>query len=678
LLMAPYAVAHFKLGMQLAGQDMTPAQREKWAYDFSGDERLGVYLTNTLEEAERKAETLFGPSRVISQEANAALKIKSELPILAVIGNPPYSGHSANRSWEMKEGKRVPTFIGHLIQDYYSVDGQPLGEKNPKWLQDDYVKFIRWGQWRIAQTGAGILAFITNHGYLDNPTFRGMRRSLMNAFTEIYVLDLHGNSKKKERVPDGSPDENVFDIQQGVTLGIFVKEPHKEGPAKVFHADMWGARENKYKCLFESAIETTTWTALSPRAPVYLFVPQDTDLLTEYQRGWKLPDVFPVNSVGIVTARDSLTIHWSKESVWTTVSEFAELTPEHAREEYGLGPDARDWKVTLAQEDIRTSGPRRDAIVPLLYRPFDNRLTYYTGRSRGFLCMPRPEVMGHMLSGENLALLATRQTRDKWDTFPTRTPVGHKSLSAYDITSLFPLFLSPAATENEKAQGELQGVAAKRANLKSSFIADLEKKVGLSYVISTEGDSEKALNPEDVFNYIYALFHSPTYWRRYAEFLKSDFPRVPLTSDVKQFRVLCGLGAELVALHLLESPMLGKPIARYPVTGPNIIEKSFPKYFAPGEPEPGKGTPLPAGRVYISKSEPQNRAKGQYFEGVPPEVWNFHIGGYQVCEKWLKDRRGRILNYDDLEHYRKVVTALSETIRLMAEIDAAIPKWPIE
>ena len=597
-----------------------------------------------MEEAERKAETLFGPLRVISQEANAALKIKSELPILAVIGNPPYSGHSANRSWEMKEGKRVPTFIGHLIQDYYSVDGQPLGEKNPKWLQDDYVKFIRWGQWRIERTGAGILAFITNHGYLDNPTFRGMRRSLMNAFTEIYVLDLHGNSKKKERAPDGSPDENVFDIQQGVALGIFLKEPGKAGPAKVFHADLWGVRENKYKWLFESGIETTKWMGLSPEAPVYLFVPQDTDLLAEYQRGWKLPEVFSVNSVGIVTARDSLTIHWSRESVWSTVREFAESTPEEARERYELGPDAQDWKVELAQKDIRDCGPDRAKISPLMYRPFDFRFTYYTGRASGFICRPRPEAMRHMLNGENLALLATRQTRDEWDAFATRRPVGHKSLSAYDITSLFPLFLSEAATETERAQGKLPGVAAKRANLESRFISDLEKRVGLSFVVETECDAKKTFGPEDVFNYIYAVFHSPTYRTRYAEFLKSDFPRVPLTSDVKQFRVLCGLGAELVALHLLESPKLGKPIARYPVTGPNIVEKGFPKYLAPGEPAPGKGTPLPAGRVYVNKSGAVSsggvRDTSQYFEGVPPEVWNFHIGGYQVCEKWLKDRRG--------------------------------------
>ena len=677
LLMAPYAVAHFKLGMQLAGQDMTPAQREKWAYDFSGDERLGVFLTNTLEEAERKAETLFGPLRVISQEGNAALKIKSELPILAVIGNPPYSGHSANRSWEMKEGKRVPTFIGHLIQDYYSVDGQPLGEKNPKWLQDDYVKFIRWGQWRIERTGAGILAFITNHGYLDNPTFRGMRRSLMNTFTEIYVLDLHGNSKKKERAPDGSPDENVFDIQQGVTLGIFVKEPDKVGPAKVFHVDLWGMREDKYKYLFESGIETTGWTELSPKAPVYLFVPQNTDLLAEYQTGWKLPDISPVNSVGIVTARDSLSIHWSTDSAWKTVTEFANLNPEDARQKYELGADAQDWKVELAQSDIQESGPNQAKISPLMYRPLDYRFTYYTGRASGFICRPRPEVMRHMLNGKNLALLATRQTRDKWDVFATRTPVGHKSLSAYDITSLFPLFLYQGASDDEKAQGQLQGVATKGTNLEPSFITELEKKLGVSFLVDSLGELKKTFGPEDIFNYIYAVLYSPTYRTRYAEFLKSDFPRVPLTSDVKLFRSLCGLGADLVALHLLESPKLAKPIARYPLTGPNLVEKGFPKYLAPGELEPGKSKPLTAGRVYISKDDPQSGAKGQYFEGVPPEVWNFQIGGYQVCEKWLKDRRGRTLVYDDLEHYRKVVTALSETIRLMAEIDAAIPKWPI-
>ncbi|MDP2896754.1 MAG: N-6 DNA methylase [bacterium] len=225
LLMAPYAVAHFKLGMQLAGHDLpSDALRDQWAYDFEGAERLGIYLTNTLEQAARKSEMLF--ARFITQESEEAARIKRDIPIMVVLGNPPYAGHSANRSWEIDErGKKVRTFIGQLLQGYYYVDGNPLGERNPKWLQDDYVKFIRFGQWRIERTGAGILAFITNHGYLDNPTFRGMRQQLMKTFDEIYVLDLHGNAKKKEVCPDGSKDENVFDIQQGVAIALMVKLP---------------------------------------------------------------------------------------------------------------------------------------------------------------------------------------------------------------------------------------------------------------------------------------------------------------------------------------------------------------------------------------------------------------------------------------------------------------------
>jgi len=225
LLMAPYAVAHFKLGMQLAAQDLDDSLRKKWAYDFSGNERLQVFLTNTIEEVEQKAGLLYGPLRVIADEAEAASKAKTQLPIMVIMGNPPYSGHSANASWRMNaEGKKTPTFIGRLMQDYYFVDGKPLAEKNPKWLQDDYVKFLRWAQWRIEKTGAGILAFITNHGYLDNPTFRGMRQNLMKTFDNIYLIDLHGNAKKKEKCPDGSKDENVFDIQQGVAIAIMVKD----------------------------------------------------------------------------------------------------------------------------------------------------------------------------------------------------------------------------------------------------------------------------------------------------------------------------------------------------------------------------------------------------------------------------------------------------------------------
>ncbi|MGH9401040.1 MAG: type ISP restriction/modification enzyme, partial [Terriglobia bacterium] len=646
LLMAPYAVAHFKLGMQLAGYDLTPAQQEKWAYDFSGEERLGVYLTNTLEEAERRAETLFGPLRVISQEANAAAGIKRDLPILAVIGNPPYSGHSANRSkiervlkpgdtYTILSGGPLPeqrvtktrkarkemkiqteTFIGRLIQEYYYADGKPLGEKTAKWLQDDYAKFIRWGQWRIDRTGAGILAFITNHGYLDNPTFRGMRQSLMDLFTDIYVLNLHGNSKKKERCPDGSPDENVFDIQQGVTLGIFVKEPDKAGPGKVFHADVWGLRGSKYQYLFETDVQRTRWAEVFPKSPDYLFVPQDTDLLAEYRCGWATTEIFSQYGAGMTTARDHVVIDFEESPLVERASLFRDSKDSDADLCGKLGiPEKKGWNIRNARKLIQGERDLRKHIKPLLYRPFDRRLIFYHD---SLVWRTVRQVMGHMICGENVGLLATRQTRDKWDTFATRLPVGHKSLSAYDITTLFPLYFCQVPNGEEKTQGQFQQIMTKQANLEQEFVAEIEKRLGLLFVSDGKGDvapgfspasqggadlkvGATTFGPEDVFNYIYAVFYSPTYRTRYAEFLKSDFPRVPLTSNLGLFRSLCELGGELVALHLLESPTLEKPIARYPVKGPDLVDRGFPKYVAPGDPEPGTGAPLKAGRVYINR-----------------------------------------------------------------------------
>jgi len=685
LLMAPYAVAHFKLGMQLAGHDMALAQRVKWAYDFSGDERLGVFLTNTLEEAERRAETLFGPLRVITQEANAASDLKRNMPILAVIGNPPYSGHSANKG----------EWIQNLVEDYKRDCPELYKPAQAKWLQDDYVKFIRWGQWRIERTGAGVLAFITNHGYLDNPTFRGMRRRLMKDFSDIYILNLHGSSKKKEVSPDGSKDENVFDIQQGVAIGVFVREPDRHDGPRVHYADLWGERELKYSRLFQLDIQTTRWTELNPGAPLYLFVPQDADLLCEYERGWKLPDAMNQNgdpAPGIVTTQDEFAISWDSEDAKEKVRELlATASEEEARALFRLCSQSQ-WNYRRAKEELH-NGAWKKRVKPILYRPFDLRWTVYDSN---VAVHRRERVMAHMLSGENLGLSTTRSVEigeGFQHVFCARTIIQHHTVSLKEVNFLFPLYLYPKGegeTTGQKTLTEKPTRSSRRqANLNPQFIADLEKRLGLSFVSDGKGDLKKTFGPEDVFNYIYAVFHSPAYRTRYAEFLKSDFPRVPLTSDLNLFRDLCAKGAELVALHLLESPKLEKPIARYPVKGPDLVDKGFPKYVSPGEPEPflvAQGSPpslaalprLKEGRVYINKGDPQSEATGQYFEGVPPEVWNFHIGGYQVCEKWLKDRRGRTLTYDDLEHYCKVVTALSETIRLMAEIDAAIPKWPIE
>jgi len=645
--MAPYAVAHLKLGLLL---------REK-GFDFPPGQRLGVYLTNTLERGIKQAEALLGPIGYIAEESNAAAHVKQEDPIEVVLGNPPYAGHSANASMRQipdpltGKMKTERTWIGSLIEDYKQADGKPLGEKNPKWLHDDYVKFLRWGQWRITQTGRGVLAMITNHGYLDNPTFRGMRQQLMQTFSEIYLLNLHGNTKKKEICPDGSKDENVFDNQQGVAIGLFVKVPGLLGAAKVQYADLWGTREGKNKNLAEMEVISTPWRELQPCSPFYLFVPQDTDLRAEYDRGWLVNEIFPLNSVGIVTARDSLTIHWTRQEVMDTVKDFANLDSESAREKYHLGKDVRDWKVDLAQKDLKSSGLKEELVTPVLYRPFDVRFTYYTGQTRGFICMPPPEVMGHMLAGENLGLISARSNKSQkpdhffCSQFIMETKCGESTTQS----ALFPLYIYP---KDLFVKGKRSG------NINPAFKEDLSAKVGLSFVPDGRGDLQTTTGPDDVFSYAYSVFHSPTYRKRYSEFLKGDFPRLPLTGNKALFAALVGLGAELIDLHLMESPALDKLITRFPVAGSQKME--------------GVRYQDSARRVYINSE--------QYFEGVPPEVWAFTIGGYQVCHKWLKDRKGRTLTFEDLQHYQKIIVALAETIRLMGEIDAAIEAhggWPI-
>lgn len=632
LLMAPYAVAHMKLGLQL----------KESGYDFEADERLRVYLTNTLEEAhEMTGLPLF--TQWLTEEASSASNVKRDSPIMVVLGNPPYSGHSANTGeWIAGLLRGNDRATHQKTGNYFEVDGGPLGERNPKWLNDDYVKFIRFAQWRIEQTGYGVLAFVTNHGYLDNPTFRGMRQSLIQCFDDIYLLDLHGNSKKKEKAPDGGKDENVFDIQQGVAIGIFVKhERASNQPATVRHADLFGEREGKYRWLAECDLKSTTWRTLQPQAPFYLFVPQDETLRAEYEQGWKITDIMPVNSVGIVTARDALTIHWNRDDAWQTVKDFATLPPEDAREKYALGKDSQDWKVPLAQADLRTSGPDETSLAPILYRPFDVRHTYYTGKPSGFLCRPRNEVMQHMLQGKNIGLIFMRQValEDSYNHFGVSTALVDNRCfySNKGIMSFAPLYLYP---KPDKADLFDKRDSSRAPNLSPAFLAALTDQLGY------------APSPEDCLHYAYAVFYSPTYRSRYTDFLKIDFPRLPLTSDAKLFRNLCALGQQLVGLHLMDTA--APAICRYPVAGDNKVETA--RYAD--------------GRVYINA--------GQYFEGVPDEVWGFHVGGYQVAHKWLKDRKGRQLSYDDLTHYQQVMAALAETIRLQAEIDQAIPQWPIQ
>jgi len=626
LLMAPYAVAHLKIGMQL----------EQTGYKFGSDQRLGIYLTNTLEEAAKKSEQLF--AGWVAEEANAAARIKRDEPILVVLGNPPYSNFG-----RMNRGK----WILSLLDDYK----RDLHEKKLN-LDDDFIKFIRFAQWRIEKTGHGIIGLITNNVYLDGITHRRMRECLMNTFNEIYVLNLHGNLRKKETAPDGSVDKNVFDIQQGVAISMFVKLPSTKG-CRIFHADLWGKREGKYKTLWDSKQDNIHWREIKPKSPSFFLVPKDLKKESEYAQYWSIRDIFIISGNAIKTERDHISIHFSMDDIRKTVEDFKTLDVQFLRQKYELNEDSRDWKVCRAKEDV-ISHDKENYYKQILYRPFDFRFTWYSGVSKGFIGTPGFALMQHMLSNKSLGLLAMRQYEyevpDYCYFLASRLLTECRIfVSNRGIASCFPLYIEPALKKNDG----LSGFFDRRPNLSPAFLKALAEKLKLSQTETFR--LPKGISPEDIFHYAYAVFHSPTYRTRYAEFLKIDFPRLPLTSSLKLFRALAVKGEELVSYHLLESPKVNDFITGFPIKGDNIVEKV--QYTDKDE------------RVWINKT--------QYFGGVPEAVWEFHIGGYQVCEKWLKGRKGRKLSYDDIQHYQKIVVALNETIRLMTKIDALIPSWPI-
>jgi type I restriction-modification system DNA methylase subunit len=619
LMMAPYAIGHLKIGFLL----------DELGYKLQDDDRFKLYLTNTLEVEDIEQSNIPGLSS-LSEESMLAGNIKKSEPILVILGNPPYSGFSANSNdWTEKLLKQ--NIDGAL--SYYEVDGKPLGEKNPKWLQDDYVKFLRFAQWKIHKAGKGIVGMITNHSYLDNPTFRGMRQSLMNTFNEIYILDLHGNSLKKETTPSGGKDENVFDIRQGTAIALFVKQEQKSG-CKVFHLDLFGLRDDKYRWLEKNDFCQELYEKIHPQSPYYFFIKRDTENIQNYLKWHKITDIFPVNSVGIVTARDKLTIQWSENDVLKTIMHFSSLEPKMARIAYNLGKDVRDWKVNFAQKDLVDSELDRNKVVPILYRPFDTRYTYYTGKSRGFLCMPRPEVMQHMLERENIGLITTRQM-DKSGIEPVfisdKIIDSHSITSAVSISYFFPLYLHPPLDKHDLfvAEGE-----TKKVNIAFGVLADLKRKY------------KKQPEPEEILYYIYAVLYSNIFREKYAEFLKIDFPRVPFVKSYDLFEKAADLGKKLAQLHLLKSSELNYPISKFKGEGDDFVI-SKPVYKSEEE------------RIYI------NREK--YFDNVTEEVWNYHIGGYQVLAKYLKSRKGRKM--EEVRHFCKVITALQKTIELQNEID---------
>lgn len=629
LMMAPYAIGHIKVSFLL----------EELGYTMKDDERFKLYLTNTL-DMEDLQQTRIPGLESLSEESHHAGRVKKEEPILVIMGNPPYSGHSANKN-DWTESLLKEDLDG--AQSYYKVDGKPLGEKNPKWLQDDYVKFLRFAQWKIHKAGQGIVAMITNHSYLDNPTFRGMRQSLMNTFNEIYILDLHGNSLKKETTPEGGKDVNVFDIQQGVAIAIMVKEKRMKG-CKLYVNDLYGTREEKYHWLDKTPFSKKKYEPEKPAAPFYFLKKTHTKGIENYLEWMSVQEIFPVNSVGIVTARDDLTIKWSAMEVLNTVRNFARMEPELARQTYNLGKDARDWQIKLAQDDLKRVRTEPEYVASIMYRPFDCRFTYYTGVSRGFHCMPRYDVMKHILR-ENLGLVTVRQVAEGIfnHSFITNILVESRvTLSNKGIAYIFPLYLYSDEDKKKKKAGiqtmmlfEPEPVYDKKGrkpNISNKVFAMLENAY------------KKKPSPEQILYYCYAILYSNTYREKYAEFLKIDFPRIPFTADYQLFVKMAGLGEELAQLHLLKSKALNHPVVKYRGTGEDMIEK--PVYDEEG------------GYVFINKTK--------YFEGITAAMWNYQIGGYRVLDKYLKDRKGRAMS--DPVTYCRIASAISATIELQQQI----------
>lgn len=589
LLMASYAMAHLQLDLLLT----------ETGYKPTTNQRFRVYLTNSLEESHPDTGTLF--ANWLSTEANEANHIKRDAPVMCVIGNPPYSGESANKGdWIMK-----------LMEDYKKEPGgkEKLKERNPKWINDDYVKFLRYGQHFIEKNGSGILAFINPHGFLDNPTFRGMRWHLLKTYDKIYTIDLHGNSKKKETGPDGSADTNVFDIMQGVSINIFVKTGKKKANdlGKVFHFDLFGKREIKYDFLNEKNIKTVGYKELPNIAPNYFFTSKDFEEQKSYDDGFLINELFSEQSMGITTGNDGEFIDFHRDAI-------------------------------LKKYD-------KQNLKKICYRPFDTRFIYYEPK---LLARARFQFMKHFFC-PNIAISLVRRSRNHSFVLPfIITDIADKCISStLDNANIFPLYLYLGTSEQQTIDRNKE----RSVNFNMEIIDKIQKDLNFCFVeddnlvVDLGAGWNGTFYPKDVLDYIYAVLHSPTYREKYKEFLKIDFPRIPYPTNEKTFWQLVELGSQLREIHLLESPIVEKYITQYPIDGNNIVTK--PKYEN--------------GKVFINDT--------QYFDNVPEVAWTFFIGGYQPAQKWLKDRKERTLEFEDILHYQKIIVALTQTDNIMAKIN---------
>lgn len=632
LMMAPYTIAHLKLDMLISWWGDQKLEKEH-------DDRVQIYLTNSLSQAKLANKYLL--AEMIAREANEANNIKHNTPVMVMIGNPPYSVSSTNKS----------PWILNLIDDYK----KNLNEKKLN-LDDDYIKFIRLGQYYIERTGEGILAYITNNSFINGVTHRQMRRELMRCFDDIYILDLHGNNRKNETAPDGSKDENVFDIMQGVSVNIFVKKKNSaNNQAIVRHCDLYGSRKEKYAFLSANSLSTIKWQIVQTLEPNVFFVPVDFSARKEYEKGFRVDSLMKLYSNGSISGNDELCISFNIDEAKRKINEFLTLPEDVWRGKNGKLKDARDWTYITAKNDANSHHIQYTKIT---YRPFDNRITPYTGVSRGLHESPQYKVLKHMLLGENICLITSRQFggHKHFITLCSDTIV-EKSSQPFAPYNVFPLYLYPS-------ESELGFESERKPNLDETIWRTIENWVKYGQEFKPLTNNEQSgelgfdaapeephfLTPEDIFDYIYGVLHSPLYREKYKEFLKVDFPRIPYPKNAEEFEHYKTCGHQLRELHLMHN-----------------VPESPVSFDEPGSYKVEQIRPIPnkddgySYSIYINER--------QYFSSVPTEAWEMYIGGYQPAQKWLKDRKGRVLSTEDILHYEKIISVLLETKRIMDTMD---------
>ncbi|RTJ14029.1 DNA methyltransferase [Campylobacter jejuni] len=662
-LIAPYTIAHLKLSQSF---------KEEFNSPLNDDESFKIALTNTLysksiSKEQNDQNTLFTLID-LTKEFKKAQKIKEE-QILIITGNPPYSGASSNKGLYEDEikisyglepskanlSKEQKEYINLYFQEKTKQNTKTFkaiyekhkleNEKNPKWLLDDYVKFIRFAQSKIDSQESGIFAFISNNSFLDNPTFRGMRYSLMQSFDKIYILNLHGDTRKKEKTPDGSKDDNVFDIMQGVSINIFIKQNSKTKNTKIYHYDLYGKRKDKYEFLYENDLNSIKWTLIKNNEPFYLFLPQNNDLLEEYNKGISVKDIFMLSSVGIVGGRDKFVMSNSDnleslEELKTKIKRFLSLDIESARKEFDLGQDSRDWKIEYALKELKDTQNNSFNYKKIHYRPFDVRWTYYTGKSKGFHCMPRGEIFEHFLENENIGLICDRGTKlNNIDNIF----ISNKIIDLHLVGSgsyIYPLYLYPTTRskkflKKENPNFNEENFTSKIENFKESFRAFIDNLY------------KEKFSPENILGYIYAVLFHKIYREKYLDFLKIDFPKIPFTKDKNTFKNLSKLGLKLINLHLLKNNELDFNV------GEALFKDIKNKNFKIQKIKYNKDTK----ELFINES--------LYFNEVSLEIYEFKIGGYVVLDKYLKSHKEEDIDH---KHFTLIIQTLNETLKIQDEI----------